>query len=62
MIGIVDVAVQAHNPEMPLYPLKAYAGSPTSIRVRNVPKQIGSWKITSVIFTAVYPDGEVKSA
>lgn len=47
---------------MPLFPLKAYSGSPSSIRVRNVPKQIGSWKITSVVFTAVYPDGQTKSA
>lgn len=45
---------------MPLYPMKAFAGSPSSIRVRNVPRQIGSWKLTSVTFSVVYPDGETK--
>ena len=59
MIGVVDVKIQAHNPEMPLFPMKAFAGSPSSIRVRNVPSQIGKWKITGVTFSVVYPDGQV---
>lgn len=44
-----------------MYPMKAFAGSPSSIRVRNVPRQIGSWKITNVVFSVVYPDGQTKS-
>ena len=62
MIGIVDVAIQAENPSMPLYPMRAFVGSPTSIRVRNVPKKIGNWQITSVQFTAAYPDNSIKTA
>ena len=59
MIGVVDVKIQAHNPEMPLFPMKAFAGSPSSIRVRNVPSQIGKWKITGITFSVIYPDGQV---
>jgi len=62
MIGIVDVAIQAENPSMPLYPMRAFVGSPSSIRVRNVPKKIGNWQITSVQFTAAYPDNSIKTA
>ena len=62
MIGIVDVTCQAQNPNIPLYPMRAYVGSPSSIRVRNVPKRIGDWCIRSVQFTAVYPDGEIQTA
>ena len=47
---------------MPLYPMNAYVESPTSIRVRNVPKKIGSWNITSVAFTVAYPDGSIVTA
>lgn len=47
---------------MPLYPMRAFVGSPSSLRLRNVPKRIGDWCIRSVDFTAVYPDGTVKSA
>ena len=62
MIGTVDVDVQAKYPNMPLDPMIAYVGSPSSIRVRNVPKRIGDWCIRSVEFTAIYPDGTIKSA
>ena len=44
---------------MPLYPMNAYINSPTSIRIRNVPKKIGQWKITKVYFTATYPDNKI---
>ena len=47
---------------MPLHPMRAYVGSPSSIRVRNVPRRIGDWCIRSVYFTAVYPDGTIKTA
>lgn len=62
MIAVVDVAVQAANVSMPLFPLRAFQNSPSSIRVRNVPKKIGSWQITKVYFLAKYPDGSIKSA
>lgn len=62
MIGTIDVEVQAANPNMPLYPMRAFAGSPSSIRVRNVPKRIGDWCIRNVYLNAIYPDGTIKSA
>lgn len=62
MIGIVDCAVQAKYPNMPLDPMMAYVSSPSSIRVRNVPKRIGKWNIENVQFTAAYPDGSIKTA
>lgn len=62
MIGIVDCAVQCQNPNMPLHPMRAFVSSPTSIRVRNVPKRIGKWAIESVQFVAAYPDGSIKTA
>ncbi len=61
MIATVDVKVQAENPAMPLWPMRAYVGSPSSIRVRNVPKKIGDWCINKVTFVANYPDGATKS-
>lgn len=48
MIGICDVSVQAANPNMPLHPLRAFVNSPSSLRIRNVPKRIGDWNISSV--------------
>ena len=62
MIGVVDVEIQAKFPNMPLDPMTAYVGSPSSIRVRNVPKRIGKWAIESVQFVAAYPDGSIKTA
>lgn len=62
MIGVIDVECQAFNPNMPLHPMRAFAGSPSSIRVRNVPKRIGDWCIRSVYLNAIYPDGTIKSA
>lgn len=62
MIGICDCEVQAANPNMPLYPLRAYINSPSSLRIRNVPKKIGDWNITSVQLVAAYPDNTIKTA
>lgn len=62
MLGTIDIAVNAKFPNMPLEPMFAFVGSASSIRVRNVPKKIGEWKITNVYFTVHYPDDSVKSA
>ena len=56
MIAVVDVQVNAANPAMPLFPMRAFQDSPSSIRIRNVPKKIGNWRITQVYFSAEYPD------
>jgi len=62
MIGCVDVAIQAQSPNMPLFPMRAFVGSPSSVRLRNVPKKIGKWNLTNVYFVAAYPDGSIKTA
>ena len=61
MIAVVDVKIQAENPAMPLWPMRAYVGSPSSIRVRNVPKKIGDWCINKVTFVVNYPDNTTQS-
>ena len=48
MIAVIDVSIQAQNPAAPLYPWKAFVDSPSSVRVRNVPRKIGTWEITAV--------------
>lgn len=62
MIKTIDVECNAANPNLPLKPMFAFVNSPSSIRVRNVPKRIGDWCIRKVYFTAVYPDSTVKTA
>jgi len=62
MIATIDVEVQAANPHMPLFPWRAFSGSPSSVRVRNVPKMIGLWRVTAVQVSVTYPNEEVKSA
>ena len=56
MIGTLDIEVNAANPQMPLLPVYAFVGSPSNIRVRNVPRAIGSWKLTKVYLAANLPD------
>ena len=62
MIAIVDTTVQAANPSLPLYPWRAYVNSPSSLRVRNVPRRVGNWSIDKVYVTAAYPDNSIKTA
>ena len=61
MIGTISVEIQAANPSMPLFPLRAFINSPTSLRIRNVPKKIGNWSITKVYVSAAYPDNSIQS-
>jgi len=62
MIGTVDVIVQAANPDFPLTPFKAFVSSPSSVRVRNVPRRIGTWDITAVTVSVDYPDCTTETA
>ena len=62
MIGVINVEIQAANPQMPLYPIRAFVNSPSSVRIKNVPTEIGAWRITSVRIVAAYPDSSVKTA
>ena len=62
MIGTIDVTVQAARPDLPLPPVRAFVGSPSSVRVRNVPRRIGEWEITRIFVTANYPDSTTETA
>lgn len=62
MISVVSVEIQAANPSMPLFPWRAFVNSPSSLRIRNVPKKIGTWQITAVRLVAAYPDNSIKAA
>ena len=56
MIGVITVKVSAHSPQMPLCPAFAFKGSPSSLRIESVPKNIGDWNITNVYASFHYPD------
>lgn len=57
MIGTIDIEVNAANPQKPLRPLTAFAGSPSQVRLRNVPRAIGAWRLTDVRVRLNNPDG-----
>lgn len=59
--SIYDIKVAAGNLNFPLRPLFAFKGGTNSVRVLNVPKKIGLWRITSVQVQVEYPDGSVRS-
>lgn len=61
MIGTIDIKVNAAHPNIALDELHAFLDSPSSVRVLNVPRKIGSWQITSVRLVVEYPDNEVHS-
>ena len=56
MIGSIEVKCCAAKPNFPLVPLFAFKGSPSSLRIIDAPKSIGSWEITSVRVVVKYPD------
>ena len=61
MIGTIDIKVNAAHPNMPLSPVYTFLGSPQQVRIINVPKQIGNWKITAIQVTVNYPDNSSPS-
>lgn len=61
MIGTIDIKINAAHPNLPLQPLFVFVNSPTSPRVINVPKKVGSWELTKVYITANFPDNTSKS-
>ena len=64
MIGSVEVKCSAHRPQMPLQPFFTFCGSPSSVRIMDVPKSIGDWSIDEVKLVVKYPDNStiVKNA
>lgn len=57
MIGNICVRINAANPMLALPPLRAYAGSPSSVTIEGAPGGIGEWKLTDVYLTVEYRDG-----
>lgn len=44
---------------MPLHPFFSFIGSPSTVKVTDVPKKIGLWQITNVYVKATYPDNTI---
>ena len=61
MIGTVEVRCSAHRPQMPLQPLFTFCGSPSSVRIMDVPKSIGDWSIDEVKLVVKYPGNSTTS-
>ena len=61
MITPIEISVNAANPAMPLPPLVAFLGSPSSLRLVGVPRAVGSWRITAIAVSITYPDGSIVS-
>lgn len=59
MIAYLDIEVNAAAPQMPLGPCVAFVGSPSNVRILNVPKRIGSWKIDAVAVAFTRPDNSI---
>ena len=61
MIGTIDIEVNAAHPSMPIPELCAFVGSPSQVRIRNVPRGVGNWKLTAVYLAVNYPDNTVQA-
>ena len=62
MIGTITVKYNAIHPNFPLQPLFSFVGSPSAVKVVDVPKKIGLWQITKVYVRVTYPDNTIHSA
>lgn len=58
MIGQIDIRISAKHPNMPLNPIFSFKGSPSSIRLMDVPQKIGTWDINRVYIKILNPDNE----
>lgn len=56
MIGTLELKLTASQPQKPLPPVFSFQGSPQSLRLVDVPKGIGTWQITKVKVSALYPN------
>ena len=56
MIGQIDIRISARRPNMPLNPVFSFKGSPSSIRLMDVPQKIGTWDINRVYIKILNPD------
>ena len=62
MIGTIDITVNAAHPNLALDQVCGFIGSPSSFRISNVPKKIGTWQITDVRVVVTSPDNLVHTA
>ena len=62
MIGTIDITVNAAHPNLALDQVCGFIGSPSSFRISNVPKKIGTWQITDVRMVVTSPDNLVHTA
>ncbi len=56
MIGTIKIQINAAHPNLALPPMYAFVGSPSNLRILDVPKKIGNWQITEVQVNFNYPD------
>ena len=62
MIGTIDISVNAAHPNLALDQVCGFVGSPSSFRISNVPKKIGTWQISDVRVVVTSPDNLVHTA
>ena len=56
MIRPIKIKLNAAHPELPLVEATTFVGSPSTVFVCDVPKAVGSWRISTVKVVATYPD------
>lgn len=56
MIRPIKIKLNAAHPELPLVEATTFVGSPSTVFVSDVPKAVGSWRISTVKVVATYPD------
>ena len=56
MIGQLTVNISAKDPTRKCETFRAFVGSPSNVRIVDVPTAFGNWKISTVYFTVNYPD------
>lgn len=61
MIRTLYIKCNAATPALALQPFFTFVNSPSSLRVIDVPKKIGRWKITDVYVTAEYPGNQTET-
>ena len=56
MIGTIKIHLNAAHPNLALQPLFAFVGSPSSVRIVDVPQSVGDWQLTTLYMDFNYPD------
>ena len=61
MFGEIEIRINAAHPNLPLAPLAAFAGSPSTVRVLGVPGAVGRSRISQVSLVVVRTDNSIRS-